>query len=148
MGGEPPGELPDPLDGCELRAVGRQEEKLEVRPVPAQVRLEELGVVVPRVVQDDDHFHAPRPPSKQALEEAKESFRVEHRREGVHELPRAEADGAEAGDRLPGRRVEDDRVLVLRRHPDMAAGAVPLEVALVLAPELDVIARRQLAEFF
>ena len=148
VGREPPRELPDPLHRRELRAVRRQEQELEAFPVPVQVWLEEPGVVVARVVEDHDHPHAPRPPARQGLEEGQKGLRVECRGEGVDELPGPQADGAEAGDGLARRRVEDDGVPVLRRHPEAAARPVALEVALVLAPQLDILTKRQFHEFF
>ena len=99
VGRKPPGEFPDSLDGRELRAVRWEEKQFEAVPVPTQIRPEQLGVVVAGVVQDDDHFHAPRPPAERNLEEVQEGFRVEHGGEAVDELPRPQADSAEAGGR-------------------------------------------------
>ena len=43
---------------------------------------------------------------------------------------------------------EDDAVLVFGRDPHATSSAVALEVAFVLAPQLNIAAPRQTAEFF
>ena len=110
-------------------------------------RAELLGVVVTGVVEDDDHLPAGGAAPQKQAEEPLELVGVEDRREGVGELAGAQADGAEAGDRLARRRVPRHGVLVLGRHPHAAPAAVPLEVALVLAAQVDVVTRGQETQF-
>ncbi len=82
------------------------------------------------------------------LEEDLEGGGVEHRGKDVDELAAQQADRAETGDGLSRRGMEDDGVLVFGRDPHATAGAVALEVAFVLAPQLNIAAPRQTAEFF
>ncbi len=148
VGGDPPRELPDPFDGSELRAIGRQEPQFQMRLVFFQQGGEPFGVVVAGVVEHRGHLSAARAPPEQDLQKAFEGDGVEPRRKGVNEFAAAQADRAAAGDRLARRRGEDDRVPVLGRPPRAATGAVELEVAFVLAPQSKVLPFRQPAKFF
>ena len=105
-------------------------------------------MVVPGVVEHHDHLPAPRPAPKQRLQEGLERGGVELRRAGAHELAAGEAHRPKAGDRLARRRVQDDRGLVLGRNPHAAPCAVALEVALILAPQLNVLPAGQEPQFF
>ena len=51
VGRQPPRQFPDPLHRRELRAVWWQKPEFEILPMSVPVRLQELGVVVPGVVQ-------------------------------------------------------------------------------------------------
>ena len=65
----------------------------------------------------------------------------------MDELAAVQADRTETGDGLTRRGMEDDPVPVFGRNPPATPGAVALEVAFVLAPQLNVAATRQAAEF-
>src|SRR5438132_14071391 len=73
---------------------------------------------------------------------------VEHFAHPTDKLPGAQVDGPKAGDRLAGRRMQQDRVLVLRRHPHATARTMLLEVTFVQAPQFKVGLSSQTAEFF
>ena len=66
----------------------------------------------------------------------------------MDERPGPQADGTEAGDGLARWRVADHGIGVFRRHPGTTARAMTLEVALILAPPLNVLPCCQLAEFY
>ena len=141
-------QTPHALNGRELWAVRGEEEEFEVGTMGMKPRLEELGAVVTGVVKHDDHLLVTGSTPEQALQEGVEGHGVEHRREEVDELSAVQTDGAEAGDGLPRRGMEDDRILVFGWNPHATACAVALEVAFVLAPQLKVAAARQAVEFF
>ena len=128
--------------------------------VGGKQRLKQFCAVVTRVVEYDHHLLVARAASEQGLEEDLEGGGVEHRGKEVDELA-AEQDRAETGDGLSRRGMEDDGgrrrgkttgeddgVLVFGRDPQATSGAVALEVAFVLAPQLNIAAPRQTAEFF
>lgn len=73
---------------------------------------------------------------------------IERGAQRTDERAGAQADGPEARDRLAGRRMEQDRILDLGRHPHAAPGAMLLEVAFVHAPEFYVSAPCQAVQFF
>src|SRR6266478_6604638 len=121
--GKPARELPDALDRGQLRAVGRQKQQGQQMPDTAQEK-------------------------KQLAQEPLESVGVERRRGCPDELPAVQAHGAEAGDRFARGRVQHHRILDLGRHPHPGAGSVLLEVAFVQAPQVQVSATGQSAQFF
>lgn len=72
----------------------------------------------------------------------------EDRTHHAEKLTAAHANRAEAGDGLAGRRMAQDRILDLRRYPHAAARTVLLKVTFIQAPQFDVAASGQMAEFF
>lgn len=148
MRGQPSGELPHPLDGSELRRVRWQEQQCQDAPVPAQQRGQQDGVVVSGVVQHDDHPLAMRTMSQQLPEKGVEGSRIEYRAHRADEFSGAQADGAEAGHGFSSGCVLQHRILDLGRHPHASARAVLLEMAFVQAPELNVGALGEPAQFF
>lgn len=148
VGGQPAGQFPDPLDRGKLGAVGRQEHERQHLPVFREEWSQQLRVVVPGIVQDDDHPFPVGAMPEQVGKEALEGLGVEHFAHGMDELSRAKAYRPKAGHRLPRGRVFQDRVLDLRRYPHPGAGPVLLEVTLVQAPEFDALIPFESAEFF
>jgi hypothetical protein len=110
--------------------------------------LEELGVVVPGVVQDHHHALVPGSMAKQLAQEFPERLGIKWVRECVDEFTGVQMNGAKAGDGLPGRSMKHHRVLDLWRDPHPQPRAVALEVALVEVPKFDVIPFRQAFGFF
>lgn len=145
---QPSREFPDSLDGRQLGAVRRQKQQFEMGSVLLQQRLEQLGVVVAGVVQHHHHPLVAGPVAKQFPQVGFERGRVELGRHDVNELAASQADRAEAGDGLARGGVVDHGVPVLRGNPHSAARAVLLEVAFVQAPQFNVAALRQPAQFF
>src|SRR5450759_2721180 len=105
-------------------------------------------MVIAGVVEYEEHATAAALIAQQSLEEGLECLGVEDGAHHAYELTRAQADRAEARHGLAGRCMLQDGVLDLRRYPHSAAGAMLLEVAFIEAPEFDVGASRQTAEFF
>ena len=145
---QPPRQPPNALDGRKLRTVGGKEQQLEVLAMGGKQRLKQFCAVVTRVVEHDHHFLVARAASEQSLQEDLEGDGVEHRGKEVDELAAEQADRAETGHGLSRRGMEDDGVFIFGRDPHATSGAVALEVAFVLAPQLNIAATRQTAEFF
>ena len=148
MRGQSSGELPHPLDGSELRRVRWQEQQRQDAPVLAQQRGQQDGVVVPGVVQHDDHPLAMRTMSQQLPEKGVEGRRIEYRTHRADEFSGAQADGTEAGHGFSSGRVHEHRILDLGWHPQASARAVLLEMAFVQAPELNVAVFCEATQFF
>src|SRR5437016_960527 len=146
--GEPASQLPDPLDRSQLRAVGRQKQQGQQMPDAVQERLQLTGVVIAGVVHHDDHAFAAPAMAQQLTQEPLERVGVEFRRGRPDELPAIEVHRPEAGDRFARGRVQHNRILVLGRYPHPGAGSVLLEVAFVQAPQIQVSATGQSAQFF
>ena len=119
MGCHPPCQFPDPLNGVGLRAIRRHEQQREalltfVAPCPVQA-----GMMGSDIVQD---HHDPAPGT---AEEPSELFQKREECVGVEpvhftavdELPVPDADGSKVADALPGRMVQQNGVLDLRRNP-------------------------------
>jgi len=142
------GQLPDSLDGSQLRTVRRQKQQGEHGAIFPKQGLEQDRVVVPGIVQHQHHARAAGAMPQQRLQKGLERSRVECGTQGADERAGAQADGPEAGDRLAGGRMEQDWILDLGRHPHPAAGAMLLEVAFVHAPEFNAPAPCQAVQFF
>jgi len=147
---EAPKQFPDSFDGIKLWAVGRQEVKVESRLMKAAPLCVQGGVMVFRVVGDNDHAAAGRgtDPMKVAEEvparlgiKVSEGFRAA-------ELAVADSNGPEVADGLAGRRMLADGIENFRWHPHPAAAAVLLEVNLIHRPQVDGGIFGQSPEFF
>ena len=148
MGTQLARELPDAFDRVQFRAVGRQEGQREHLPPLREVRTQQRGVMVPRVVQ---HHDEPPRGAAMAQERAKkgtERDRIEGGAELGDQLPGAQIDRPEEGHGLPRRRLEQHGVRLFRGHPHRTAGAMLLEVAFVQAPEVTPVDAGESAEFF
>ncbi len=142
------GQLPDSLDGGQLRTVRRQKQQGEHGAIFSKQRFEQDRVVVPGIVQHQHHARVAGAMPQQRLQKGLERGRVERGAQGADELAGAQTDGPEARDRLAGGRMEQDRILDLGRHPHAAPGAMLLEVAFVHAPEFNAPAPGQAVQFF
>jgi hypothetical protein len=106
------------------------------------------GMMVASVVEHDDHAAVPHSMPQQLREEALERCAIEHLANPTHELTGAQIDRAKTGDGPAGGSMQQNRVLILRGHPQTTTRAVLLKVAFVQAPQLNVGVASQTAEFF
>src|SRR5215469_7389487 len=81
-------------------------------------------------------------------QETLEGFGIEHLADSAHELTGAQIDAAKAGDGLTGGSMQQNRILILRRHPHATARAVSLKVTFVQTPQFNVAAPGEAAKFF
>ena len=86
------------------------------------------------VVQHQDEVFAARAVLEQARQKAQEGLAIEYGLEGGDQVAGADVGRAEARHGLACGRMQEDGILVFRRHPHTAASAVLLEVAFVGAP--------------
>jgi len=143
-------ELPDALNGVELRAVRGKEEQREVgllREAPSGV---ERGVVVFGVI-DDDH-HAPARSGADASQMAQEfpaglGIEVTRRWERA-QFAVAHSNRSEVADAFSRRRMNADRIPHFRRNPHPTPAAVLLEMNFIQRPKIDGGVGRQQQEFF
>ena len=105
-------------------------------------------MMVASVVEHEDDAAASRSIPQQVREEALERCGIEHLADPAHELTCAQIDRAKAGDGFAGGSMQQNRVFILRGHPQATARAVLLKVTFVQAPQLNVGAPGQAAEFF
>ena len=116
-----------------------------VAPCPVQA-----GMMVTDIVQD---HHDPAPGT---AGEPPQLFQKREERIGVeplvfttvHELPVPDADGSKVANALPGRMMQQNGVLDLRRHPHPTGRAVLLEPDLIESPEIHRVVPGQGAQFF
>ena len=143
-------ELPDALNGVELRAVRGKEKQREVgllRETPSGV---ERGVVIFGVI-DDDH-HAPTRSGADASQMAQEcpaglGIEVTGRWKRA-QLAVTQSNGAEVADAFSRRRMDADRIPNFRRNPHPTPAAVLLEMNFIQRPQIDGGVGRQQQEFF
>ena len=142
------GQLPDPFDGIQVRAVGRQEGARQGRVPRREKRVQERCVMIPGIVQHEDELPVGPAMPPELAQERRECDRIELGGEGGYELTRPELDGPEQGHGLARRGMEQHGSRLFRRHPHDAAGAVLLEVAFVETPEVNPVGVSEPAEFF
>ena len=116
--------------------------------VLVQQRLEYSSVVVRGVVEHDDHAPARASMTQQAAYESLKRLTIEARTERRDQAARTQVHGTKAGDGLARRRVLHDGIPALRSNPHAATRSVLLEVAFVDAPQINVVALCQAAQFF
>ncbi len=117
-------EFPDALDRIQIRAVRGQERTREHRPVRREKWLQEGGVMVPGVVQDEDESAVGTVMPQELAQEGGERHRIELRGELAHQLAAAEMDRPEERHGFARRRVGMPRPST-RRTPRMR---VPVSV--------------------
>ncbi len=105
-------------------------------------------MMIAGIVEYEDHASPGPFSAQQLLEKDQESCGVEDRAHPAYELTSDQADGAETGHGLSGRRMLQDGVLDLRRYPQATARTVLLEVTFIQTPQFDVGTPRQTTEFF
>jgi hypothetical protein len=143
-------ELPDTLNGIELRAVRGEEEQREVgllREAPGGM---ERRVMVLGIVDDDDHASAGSPAdAPQMAQERPAGLGIEITRWGKRaQLAVAQSNGSEVADTLSRRCMDADGIPDLRRNPHTTPAAVLLEVNFIQRPKIDAGIERQQQEFF
>ena len=77
MEAKPSGQLPDPLDGCQLRTVRWKKQKLQVCSVLVQERGQDYSVMVASVVQHENDTATLRSMPQQLREEALKGYGIE-----------------------------------------------------------------------
>ncbi len=148
VGAEAACELPNPLDGIELRTIGRQEVEDHPVLVSCEERLEIGGMMVTSVVQNQHHEGAPAVLIKKLLQEGLESCGIELICPSRNQAAFLDADRAEHSRALSSGGVKQNRVGLLGRDPHPAARAVLLEMAFVQKPEINSGRASESAEFF
>jgi len=143
-------ELPDPFDGIQIRAVGRQVVQGELGLLPRPPRGVQRGVMIFGIV--DDHHHAPpRPPT--ALPQLGQEAPGRHRVKAAglaaeKKFAISQPDGSKVTDALARRRMEQDRIVHLGWDPHPAAGAVLLKMNFVHSPKINGGIEGQGQKFF
>jgi len=146
----PPSQFPDPFNRVELRAIGRHELQSKAFPALVPPFSVQAGMMVSDVVQNQ-HDPAPgmagEPP--ELFQKREELIGVEPiYLTAIHELSVPDANGTKVADALPGRMVQQDGVLDLRRNPHPTGRAVLLEPDLIEGPEIHRVVPGQGAQFF
>jgi len=129
-------QFPYPLDGIEFGAVGRQEMEAEMTGDPLPPRFMEIGVVIARIIADDDNLAVlARGEALEFAEELPAGSRIEHSL-GLrhHQFSVGKTNRTKEADAFARRGVATNRIANLRRHPQAAARAVLLEMHLIHGP--------------
>lgn len=150
MQAQTPRQLPYPLDGVQVGAVGRKEVEFKMARLPEPPRPVEACVVVVGIVRDD-HDPASRFARGllQLLHKGEERLFVE----AVvfppkNKPPILQADRAEVTHTVARRMVQQYRILDFRGHPHATARAVLLKVNLIECPQVHGGVSGQTLEFF
>lgn len=141
-------QLPNPLDGIQVGAVGWQESESNPGPARTQKRPQQSRMVIACIVEDQDHAAASRPMGQELAEELPERQGVKPRLLPRHQLPVPEVHRSEQGHGFSRRRMEQHGVCIFRRNPHHRPRTVLLEVALIQAPQIHPGITSPATEFF
>jgi hypothetical protein len=141
-------QLPDSLDGIELRAVRREKVKAQAMAMLIQPGLEQAGVMPPGVVENYDHLFPSPQLAQDLLQEDEKGLGTELLGSLGYQSPVADANGPKDTDTFPGRCMENHRVSILWRHPHGAPRTMLTEVAFILAPQIKIVSSGKTAQFF
>lgn len=109
---------------------------------------QQLGMVVPGVVQNDHYAFAVGAPTQQQLETRLEGLGVKRGAQAVCKLAPHQTHRAQAGHRLARGGVAQNWIFDLGCNPHATARAMLLEVALVQTAEFNIFLSCQTAQFF
>src|SRR5882724_5715702 len=147
---KPTEQFPDAFNGVELRTIGGEKQQREIRFMRLAPRRMEHGVMVPGIVNDDDHTSArPSTDDAQMAEKPPTSLRIEVTRWRQRaQFAISQSYRPEITDAFSGRSVNAYRILNLRRDPHAAATAVLVEVDFIQRPQIHLGIGGQQVEFF
>jgi len=143
-------ELPDSLDGVEVRAVRREEQQDEAGLLKAAPLGVKSGMVIPGVIDDDDDAAAAAPaPAAQLTKEGPAGLGIEAPLGFGSDQPSiSDPDGSKVADEFACRRMATNRVPNFRWNPHAAPAAMLLEMDFVQRPEIDLRVDGESTEFF
>ena len=148
VGTESSRQLPDALDGIQIRAVGGQKVQRQHLSMFIQKGGQCTGMMVARVVEDDEQATPPCAMAQQHAQNGFEGAGIERRSKVGDQRPVAQIDRAKQGDGLACGGMEQDGIGLLGRHPHHTAGAVLLEVAFIQTPDINAGVAGEAPQFF
>ena len=138
-------QLPNPFHGVKLRAVGRKKIKSEYVVMISQPRLKHLRMVPPGIIENNDHLPTPSLVAHKLLQKGERGLGTELLGSHGDESSVCDAHRPKDRDAFPGWGMEYNRVHILRWDPHGAPGAMLLEMAFVLAPQIKIISSGEAA---
>src|SRR5580658_1575253 len=143
-------QFPNPLNGIEIWAVGRQKGQLESWFLGFAPRKMQSSMVIFCVVNNHDDAAARSTTGLAHLaKKAPRALAVElFRFPQGHELPVSQGHRAEIANGLARRMMQQHRVFLLRRHPHPATRSVLLKMHFIHSPQINAFVLCPLAEFF
>lgn len=148
VGAKPARQLPDPFNGVELWAVGRQKSKAKHMLMVSQPRRERFCMVPPCIVEDNDHFPTPSLMAQKLLQEGEKRVGTKFLSSHGDESAVGHADRPEDCNTLSGRGMEYDRVHIFRWHPHGTPGTMLLKMTFVFGPQIKIVPSGEAASFF
>src|SRR3989344_4344835 len=143
-------QFPNPLDWIELRAIGRQKVKAELRLLElAPFGMQRCMMILGVVGNDDDTTTGSGANPAQVAEEIPAALGIEASAGfGVAELAIAKPHRSKVTDAFAGWRMLADRIDDFRWHPHPATTAVLLEMDFIHCPKIDGGILGEFPEFF
>jgi hypothetical protein len=141
-------QLPNPLNGIELRTIGRQEVKTQTSPVVPQPGLQGSRMMVSGVIQNNHHFLSRETVTKKMGQKYLKRLPVKIFPLLRYQFPVSQTDGPKHPNRLMRWGLPEDGVFQLRGNPHHIPGAMLLEMALIQTPKIKVFSSQKLAKFF
>jgi len=148
MGTQTSRQFPDPLDGIQLRTIRWKKKQLQNLPSLPEPISEDTGMVIPGVIEKDNHL-PPLPASgEKSFQECLEGLGVEGRRTHGHQPSRTEGNSPIKTHLFSRRCMPEDRILHLRGNPRCTPGPMLLKMALIQTPKIEVFPVDPSMEFF
>ncbi len=141
-------QLPNPLDGIQVGAVGWQEVQAHPTPTRVQKRFQRSSVVIACIVEDQNHAPVSCPMGEKLPKKLAEGEGVKSGLLLGHQLSVPKIHGSEQRHGLASGSVEQHGVRVLGRNPHHGPRAMLLEMAFVQAPQINAGVVGEAAEFF
>ena len=148
MGTETSRHFPHAFDGIEIGAIRRKEIEFNSLTKVMKPGLQNGGMVMTGVIDDQDHFSIRTSVSKNDSQECLESLRVERFPATGDQAPVGRANGAEDGHRFPSRSMVENRIDAFRRNPHHTPGPMLLKMTFIGEPQVNVSPSGQFSEFF
>ena len=148
MSAKSAGELPHPFHGIQIRAVCGKEIKPQKFSMVVQPRSKITSMMPSRIIQNDKHQFVSSAMPQKLFQELKKGHRIKPVLKTCGETPVIDADRSKHSDAFARRRVQNERVHILRRHPHDTTGAVLLKMAFILKPQINVVSSCETQEFF
>jgi hypothetical protein len=148
MNAEFTSQLPDPLNRIELGTIRRQEIQAQFAPVIPQPGLQESGMMISGVIQNDHHLLVGGTMAKEVFQEFTKGLPVEFVPLLCYQSAFPQTDGSKHPDLFVCRSMPEDRIFDFDRNPHHISRSVLLKMTLIQTPKVKVISSHEPMNFF
>jgi hypothetical protein len=141
-------QLPDSLNRIELRTIRRQKIQPQFPPVIPQPELQQSGMMISGVIQNNHHLLVGGTMAKEVFQEFTKSLPVEVVPLLGYQSAIPQSDGSKHPDLFMRRSLPEDRIFDIERDPHYISRSVLLKMTLIQTPKVKVISSHEPTKFF